>query len=145
MKKVLLVIPEKSYKSNDFVVAAKRLKIPFSIITDSQQVSESLTDNIIISNFDEDISPEVLMKLKDITHVFNYDMPRFSEDYIHRIGRTGRADKKGYAISFVSPSDKEYLRKIERFTEMKIMTKVVAGKKLWNYDALEPTEKKGAI
>ena len=51
MKKVLLVIPEKSYKSNDFVVAAKRLKIPFSIITDSQQVSESLTDNIIISNF----------------------------------------------------------------------------------------------
>ena len=64
MKKVLLVIPEKSYKSNDFVVAAKRLKIPFSIITDSQQVSESLTDNIIISNFDEDISPEVLMKLK---------------------------------------------------------------------------------
>ena len=73
MKKVLLVIPEKSYKSNDFVVAAKRLKIPFSIITDSQQVSESLTDNIIISNFDEDISPEVLMKLKDITHVLPVD------------------------------------------------------------------------
>ena len=70
--------------------------------------------------------------VKDITHVFNYDMPRFSEDYIHRIGRTGRANKKGHAISFVSPSDKEYLRKIERFTEMKIMTKVVTG--------MEPTK-----
>lgn len=73
MKKVLLVIPEKSYKSNDFVLAAKRLKIPFSIITDSQQVSESLTDNIIISNFEKEISLEVLEKLKDITHVLPVD------------------------------------------------------------------------
>ena len=73
MKKVLLVIPEKSYKSNDFVLAAKRLKIPFSIITDSQQVSESLTDNIIISNFEKKISLEVLEKLKDITHVLPVD------------------------------------------------------------------------
>ncbi|MDC0182887.1 DEAD/DEAH box helicase [Nitrosomonadales bacterium] len=70
--------------------------------------------------------------VKDITHVFNYDMPRFSEDYIHRIGRTGRANKKGYAISFVSSSDKEYLRKIERFTKIKIVSKVVTG--------MEPTK-----
>jgi hypothetical protein len=42
MIKVLLVIPEKSYKSNDFVIAAKKLKIPFSIITNSKQVSEQL-------------------------------------------------------------------------------------------------------
>ena len=73
MKKVLLVIPEKSYKSNDFVLAAKKLKIPFSIITDSQQVSERLSDNIIVYNFQEDISLEVLEKLKDITHVLPVD------------------------------------------------------------------------
>tara|TARA_Y100000385_G_scaffold235423_1_gene249206 strand:- start:398 stop:556 length:159 start_codon:yes stop_codon:yes gene_type:complete len=42
MKKVLLVIPELSYKSNDFVKAAKKLNIPFSIVTDSQQISEKL-------------------------------------------------------------------------------------------------------
>jgi len=73
MKKVLLVIPEKSYKSNDFVLAAKKLKIPFSIITDSQQVSGRLSDNIIVYNFQEDISLEVLEKLKDITHVLPVD------------------------------------------------------------------------
>jgi len=70
--------------------------------------------------------------VKDITHVFNYDMPRFAEDYIHRIGRTGRANKKGLALSFVSPTDREHLRKIERFTGMKIETKVIAG--------MEPTK-----
>jgi hypothetical protein len=73
MKKVLLVIPEKSYKSNDFVVAAKRLKIPFSIITDSQQVSERLSDNIIVYNFQKDISLEILEKLKNITHILPVD------------------------------------------------------------------------
>jgi len=70
--------------------------------------------------------------VKDITHVFNYDMPRFAEDYIHRIGRTGRANKKGLALSFVSPTDREHLRKIERFTGMKIETKVIVG--------MEPTK-----
>jgi|TARA_B110000037_G_scaffold220757_1_gene289526 superfamily II DNA/RNA helicase len=71
--------------------------------------------------------------VKDITHVFNYDMPRFAEDYIHRIGRTGRANKKGLALSFVSPTDREHLKKIERFTGMKIEIKVIAG--------MEPTRK----
>lgn len=70
--------------------------------------------------------------VKDITHVFNYDMPRFAEDYIHRIGRTGRANKKGLALSFVSPTDREHLRKIERFTNMKIEVKVISG--------MEPTK-----
>ncbi len=40
--------------------------------------------------------------VKHITHVINYDLPRFAEDYVHRIGRTGRADKNGYAISLVN-------------------------------------------
>ena len=60
-------------------------------------------------------------------------MPRFAEDYIHRIGRTGRANKKGLALSFVSPTDREHLRKIERFTGLKIETKVIPG--------MEPTKR----
>jgi len=70
--------------------------------------------------------------VKDITHVFNYDLPRFAEDYVHRIGRTGRADKKGFAISFVNETDKEHLRKIERFTKLKINVQTVEG--------MEPTK-----
>ena len=46
--------------------------------------------------------------VQNISHVFNYDMPRFAEDYIHRIGRTGRANKKGLAISLVSPTAVSY-------------------------------------
>ncbi len=65
--------------------------------------------------------------VKYITHVFNYDLPRFAEDYVHRIGRTGRADKNGYAISLVNEADKEHLRKIERFTKLKIEIKTVPG------------------
>ena len=69
--------------------------------------------------------------VQNISHVFNYDMPRFAEDYIHRIGRTGRANNKGIAISLVSPTDREFLRKIERFTNLKIDIASVEG--------LEPT------
>ena len=54
--------------------------------------------------------------INDVTHVINYDLPRFSEDYVHRIGRTGRAGKTGTAISFVSPTDTKHLQNIERFT-----------------------------
>jgi superfamily II DNA/RNA helicase len=70
--------------------------------------------------------------VKHITHVFNYDLPRFAEDYVHRIGRTGRADKKGFAISFVNEPDKEHLRKIERFTKLKINVQTIEG--------MEPTK-----
>lgn len=73
MKKVLLVIPENSYKSNDFVTAAKKLGLPFSIITDSQQVSAEFTDNIFIVNFKDNITKELLNELSDITHVLPVD------------------------------------------------------------------------
>lgn len=53
--------------------------------------------------------------ISDISHVINYDMPRFCEDYVHRIGRTGRAGKSGIAISFVLPTDGRHLQRIERY------------------------------
>ena len=55
------------------------------------------------------------LDISDITHVINYDLPKFSEDYVHRIGRTGRAGKDGIAISFVSPQDAKHLQGIERY------------------------------
>ena len=45
--------------------------------------------------------------IAEVTHVINFDMPQVAENYIHRIGRTGRADKKGIAISFVTPKEKD--------------------------------------
>ena len=52
--------------------------------------------------------------VEGITHVFNYDIPHDVESYIHRIGRTGRAGKKGIAITFSTPHDRAYLEQIER-------------------------------
>ena len=62
-----------------------------------------------------------------ITHVFNYDLPKFPEDYVHRIGRTGRAGRHGLAISLVSRNDQTSVRRIERFTKQTIPVNVVEG------------------
>jgi len=50
-----------------------------------------------------------------ISHVINYDIPPYAEDYIHRIGRTGRAGASGDAITFVGHDDHQYLKRIEQF------------------------------
>jgi superfamily II DNA/RNA helicase len=55
------------------------------------------------------------LDINDITHVINYDLPKFCEDYVHRIGRTGRAGKEGEAISFCSSADLRNLQRIERY------------------------------
>lgn len=52
--------------------------------------------------------------MKGISHVINYDIPGTPEDYIHRIGRTARAQASGDAITFVTPDDFDALRDIER-------------------------------
>lgn len=49
----------------------------------------------------------------DVTHVINFDIPDNSENYIHRIGRTGRYDKSGVAISFIAPKDQDAVKNIE--------------------------------
>ncbi len=62
-----------------------------------------------------------------ISHVINYDLPRFAEDYVHRIGRTGRAGASGIAISFVSSRELSYLDRIERYTKQTLAQHVVPG------------------
>ncbi|MFH2036075.1 MAG: DEAD/DEAH box helicase, partial [Candidatus Zixiibacteriota bacterium] len=52
--------------------------------------------------------------------VVNYDMPANSEDYVHRIGRTGRAGKAGHAISYASPTQKSWIRNLEKFMKIKL-------------------------
>ncbi|MCQ2346214.1 MAG: DEAD/DEAH box helicase [Paludibacteraceae bacterium] len=56
----------------------------------------------------------------DIPLVINYDVPRDAEDYVHRIGRTARAENKGVAVTLVSPDDQRFFSKIERFLHKEI-------------------------
>lgn len=58
--------------------------------------------------------------IEDIDLVVNYDVPNDPEDYVHRIGRTARAQSDGVAITFVSPAQRSRLRNIERFLGLKI-------------------------
>ena len=67
------------------------------------------------------------LDVSGISHVINYDLPKFAEDYVHRIGRTGRAGASGIAISFCSGSEVAYLDRIERFTGKKLPMHVVEG------------------
>jgi superfamily II DNA/RNA helicase len=71
------------------------------------------------------------LDVRGISHVINFDLPKFAEDYIHRIGRTGRAGASGIAISFASSGEYDALRRIERFTGNPLPLHVIEG--------LEPT------
>lgn len=69
-----------------------------------------------------------------ITHVINYDLPKQAEDYVHRIGRTGRAGRTGLAISFAEVNEYMAVHKIERYIDRKLPETVIEG--------LEPTRKR---
>jgi ATP-dependent RNA helicase RhlE len=58
--------------------------------------------------------------IEDVTHVINFDMPDTPENYMHRIGRTGRADQQGIAISFISPKEKQFQADIEALMKYEI-------------------------
>jgi superfamily II DNA/RNA helicase len=67
------------------------------------------------------------LDVSGITHVINYDLPKNAEDYVHRIGRTGRAGAAGIAISFASHRELDALRTIERYIGQTIPQQVISG------------------
>ena len=66
-----------------------------------------------------------------ISHVINFDAPRQAEDYVHRIGRTGRAGRSGFAVTLINPSERRLVRDIERYTGQTVPVDTIPG--------LEPT------
>ncbi|WP_205161149.1 DEAD/DEAH box helicase [Niallia nealsonii] len=65
------------------------------------------------------------LDISGVSHVYNFDIPQDPESYVHRIGRTGRAGKKGLAITFVSPRELDHLRIIENVTKKKMTKKSI--------------------
>ncbi|MCI1944473.1 DEAD/DEAH box helicase [Clostridium luticellarii] len=63
--------------------------------------------------------------VENVSHVINYDLPQDTESYVHRIGRTGRANKEGIAYSLVTPKEYILLKQIEKFTKSKIKRKEI--------------------
>lgn len=69
------------------------------------------------------------LDVPDVSHVINYSIPRELPSYVHRIGRTARSGKTGHAISFVTPSHRHLLGKIERMTKSRIVEGVLPTRK----------------
>ncbi|GAL24810.1 ATP-dependent RNA helicase SrmB [Vibrio variabilis] len=72
--------------------------------------------------------------LPDVSHVINYDLPRSADIYLHRIGRTARAGKKGIAISIVEAHDQPMMDRVGRYTKETIKERFI--------DGMRPTHKK---
>ncbi len=123
MKKLLLVIPENSYKSNDFVTSAEKLDLDFLVITDSQQVSGQFSDTVIIHSFDKELENDVREKLQDITHVLPVDHSalKFSAYLVDLLNAKGNNTK-----SINTAMNKFESRKIfNSISEIKIQNAIV--------------------
>lgn len=72
------------------------------------------------------------LDIKGISHVINFDLPMQAEDYVHRIGRTGRGGASGTAVSLVGPQERSLLGRIEKLTGQRLDRQVIPG--------LEPTQ-----
>src|SRR5438132_1582834 len=81
------------------------------------------------------------LDIEQLPHVVNFDLPNVPEDYVHRIGRTGRAGASGEAISLVSPDEMGYLRDIERLIRRSIPRTVVAGFEAGSRGVAEPADR----
>jgi ATP-dependent RNA helicase RhlE len=67
------------------------------------------------------------LDIDQLPHVVNFELPSVSEDYVHRIGRTGRAEREGTAISLVCIDEREQLKEIERLLKCTIPQEIIAG------------------
>lgn len=82
--------------------------------------------------------------ISDVTHVINYRVPENAEDYVHRIGRTGRAEKEGDAFTILTADELEFAESVEGFVNKKIERKKLDGFE-YQYTAMLDTEKRKPI
>ena len=81
----------------------------------------------------------------DVSHVINFDIPETTENYIHRIGRTGRADKNGIAITFITEKDLDILNAIQELMQKEVPIMEVPSELEWSTELLEFEKPKLAI
>lgn len=149
MKKVLIFGATKRMADRIFERLNEKFPEQFSIIHGNK--SQNFRMNAV-SAFDKGlirglISTDLLARgldVTDVTHVINVDTPDDAQTYIHRIGRTGRADSIGASITFVSPLEIEYLEAIEQLMRKEIpMVEIPEGVEMT--DELTPEELPGEV
>ncbi len=102
-------------------------RMPFKVAEMHSDLDQTARDNVMLDfkagKTQVIIATDILSRgidIDDIEMVINYDVPRDPEDYIHRIGRTARADRDGLAVTFVSPEEAFRLKRIEKLLEKEV-------------------------
>lgn len=125
LNKVLVFVPTKKFADRLFENLTKDFADQVGVIHSNKSQNARInaiqqfgngTHRVLIAT---DIIARGL-DIVDVSHVVNFDIPEVPGDYIHRIGRTGRADKAGAAISFISENEMEYQMEIERLMKKAI-------------------------
>jgi ATP-dependent RNA helicase RhlE len=128
MKKVLVFIATKKQADLLHVELQSRMEETIGIIHSNKAQSQRFeavnlfkdgTNRVLIAT---DIVARGL-DISEVSHVINFDMPEIPENYIHRIGRTGRADKDGIAISFITKAEVANKQQVEELMKLKIKMK----------------------
>jgi len=136
----MIVFVKTRDRLTELVAQLAELNIPCNYLRgemDQEKRNESLRQfkegniNILIAT---DVAARGI-DVPDITHVINYDLPRSSDIYVHRIGRTARGGKKGTAISLVEAHDIDILTKIERYTDQVLKRRVIKSLRPVNKEA----------
>ncbi|TAE24574.1 MAG: DEAD/DEAH box helicase [Cytophagales bacterium] len=116
----LLVFIRTKVRAERVMLAMERVGIETMTIhgdkeqQDRQQAMRSFRNGTVKVLIATDISARGI-DVPNVDYVVNYDMPEQPENYVHRIGRTGRGDKKGKAVSFCAPEEEKLLREIEAY------------------------------
>lgn len=105
---------------------------------------QSFQKNEIIGIITTDVMARGL-DITDITHVINFDIPELPEQYMHRIGRTGRADKSGIAISYISPREEEDFLDIEITMNLEVPEMIIPNEVEISNELIEAEKTKQKI
>jgi ATP-dependent RNA helicase RhlE len=123
--KKILVFARTRVRVERVFKAMERVKIPVLLMHGGKEqenrleVIEDFRNGVVRILVTTDVSARGI-DIAGVDYVVNYDMPEISENYVHRVGRTGRGDKKGFAISFCSKEEKPILEEIEDYLGNKI-------------------------
>lgn len=129
LSKVLVFVENKKLADRLFELLEKKLVDQVGVIHSSLSQNNRIS---ALKNFHDGrkrvlIATDIIARgldISDVTHVINFDTSRLPEDYIHRIGRTGRANKAGVAISFINEAEQEYQFEIENLMNKEIPIEV---------------------
>jgi ATP-dependent RNA helicase RhlE len=131
-KRVIIFTKTKETANNIFKYIQRKIDVNSRVIHANKSQNSRLN---AINSFKEGevrilVSTDVTARgidISEISHVINFDVPIIYEDYIHRIGRTGRANKTGESITFVTDPDFHHLQEIEKIIRQKIPEKPFPG------------------